>query len=390
MAGEEVDQRLDASMARLRWWFARGSEGTTLGALEGASSERRGAPDDRDRRAIALQLRAARGASPPPVAVLTPVRGAPDEVDMLAASLVQRAAQLLARLGDGASTSSASDEELTAFEAVVRTRGRPALRVENNIEAIDDRKHPESGLWRTFLNMHEARVLKAASATGAIMARDRSSNEPAQVRGTAWLVGPDQVLTNRHVLFPPSGMLLASRRSDEPTRARIRTNIEVVIDFAYDNGLSRKMIYEIEDIPFVAQEADPLDVAVLRVRAAAIDESPPVPLAISSDAAPPQYVYVLGHPGPVPKVPEDIMAVFGSPDGRKRVSVGRVLEIVDATDGVLWHDASTVGGYSGGCVLEFGKTGVAALHYHGHPVHGNRAFKAAALHAHPASRLWRE
>jgi hypothetical protein len=51
------------------------------------------------------------------------------------------------------------------------------------------------------------------------------------------------------------------------------------------------------------------------------------------------------------------------------------------------HDASTIGGYSGGCVLPFLTNEVVGLHYYGDPLTGNRAFTAAALRAHPVAKF---
>jgi endonuclease G len=82
-------------------------------------------------------------------------------------------------------------------------------------------------------------------------------------------------------------------------------------------------------------------------------------------------------------VPDDVRAVFGRPDGRKRVSFGKRLEGI-GRPGEIVYDASTVGGYSGGPVLGISDGMVAGLHYYGDPVGGNLAVTAATIRAHRA------
>jgi hypothetical protein len=58
--------------------------------------------------------------------------------------------------------------------------------------------------------------------------------------------------------------------------------------------------------------------------------------------------------------------------------------VMDGTpaSGEFLHDASTIGGYSGGCVLHVLNHEVRGLHYAGDPTYGNRAIGSAALRAH--------
>jgi V8-like Glu-specific endopeptidase len=101
----------------------------------------------------------------------------------------------------------------------------------------------------------------------------------------------------------------------------------------------------------------------------------------AENAEAPADLFVVGHPGLMLQVPNEVQAVFGNPDGRKRVSFGKRLG-AGGRIGVLGHDASTVGGYSGGPVVGIKGDGVAGLHYYGDPVNGNLAVTADALRAH--------
>jgi len=115
----------------------------------------------------------------------------------------------------------------------------------------------------------------------------------------------------------------------------------------------------------------------------------PNPLALMREEFDSDYLYVMGHPGRVAEAPEEVLAVFGAPDERKRVSFGELMDEDPQRSQELLHDASTIGGYSGGCVLGFRTREVAALHYWGDPVTGNRAFKMTALLAHEVGRFLR-
>jgi hypothetical protein len=210
------------------------------------------------------------------------------------------------------------------------------------------------------------------------------------VQGTAWLIAPDLAVTNRHVLFPSApGITLASRKAGDPTAARLKTNVDVTLDFAHDNGPARNLSYTIENIPFVSQDPDPVDIALLRVKpTAALRKPEPSPLQLAAQTGSFPYIYVIGHPASIPQVADKVMAVFGTPDERKRVSFGEIMQGQTPRTGELVHDASTIGGYSGGCVVSFDSPEVMALHYYGHPLSGNRAFTAQMLRSHTVSKFF--
>ncbi|MFN6978421.1 MAG: trypsin-like serine peptidase, partial [Gemmobacter sp.] len=197
---------------------------------------------------------------------------------------------------------------------------------------------------------------------------------PSWVQGTAVLIAPGLALTNRHVLFPPAGGLALARRYPGTTRAALKPSLDVVLDFAHDDGTpGRGPRLAVTGIAFVAAPADPVDAALLTVAGAV-----PAPLPVAADA-PPDDLYVIGHPGRMAGVPDDIWQVFGMPDERKRLSFGRLMAVLGQD---IVHDASTIGGYSGAAVSGFAAAEVCALHYWGDPEAGNRAITAAALRAH--------
>ena len=92
---------------------------------------------------------------------------------------------------------------------------------------------------------------------------------------------------------------------------------------------------------------------------------------------------MVGHPGLLSEIPEAVAAVFGKMDERKRLSFGLLMEDDDGTKPFILHDASTIGGYSGGGVYRFGSPWLEALHDWGDSVEGNRAIPASRLRGHP-------
>ena len=334
---------------------------------------RTGPPDQRDADAIARQLRLTATAD------LSGLTGDQAHLDRLAASLVEEAHAVVEALDAGASLGSFSDAQMVALESVMRTRGRPALAIEDDeLEALDDERHPGSGFWRIPVNDHEEQLLRVASAAGAVLVRDRAMGGASLVIGTAWLIAGDRVVTNRHVLLPPMGTALVDRTPQRSTEASLKPNIELVVDFAHQRGTARPATVAVVDVPFIAESADPIDVAVLRIAASPAGRTP---LRLTDAVPVSRQLFLVGHPGLLTAVPKDVQAVFGTPDGHKRVCFGEVLS-GDAAAGEVAHDASTIGGFSGACVQAFGGTGVSALHYYGDPIRGNRAVTSGALRAH--------
>jgi hypothetical protein len=351
------------------------------GATE-ATGGRAGPPDERDTAAIAAKLRQATDATPSALEAVGGLGIRRAASDSIAAMLVERARDAIGRLDNGASPGSLRADDLVALESVMNVRGRPALGIEGErIEALDDTKHPGSGFWRTLFNNHEDDLVATARATGAVMVRDVIAGGPAWVQGTAWLIAPGRVMTNRHVLFPPlDGVRLARRDAANRTQATMKSDYEVVIDFAYDTGPARVKRCTVTSVPYVSEAADPIDVAVLDI--ARQDDGAKSELTIATAGSKARQLYVVGHPGRMTDTPDEVLAVFGNPDGKKRVSFGEVMAPETPRPGELAHDASTIGGFSGGCVLAFGAPHVAGLHYYGDPLSGNRAITAAALRQH--------
>ncbi|MDF3886681.1 trypsin-like serine peptidase [Cupriavidus basilensis] len=341
-------------------------EGAT-GAQESMVT-RNGLPDDLDVKAIARRLIVSERA----------IGG--DEATGIATRLVQGANIAVAELDAGKPSWQLTDEQMIGMEAVLHVRGRPALRVlDDELESLS--QYPGAEIWKVAVDRHRQDIAAVCAATGAMHVRDSFLPDSPWVQGTAWMLAPDLAITNRHVLFPPHGGVALARRLPGSTAASMKRDYDVILDFSFDNGPPRPSTYKIVDVPFVSAEHDPVDAALLRIELSA--GNPIKPLAVSAESVfELERLFVVGHPGRTPVVPDDVRAVFGSPDERKRVSFGMAFAPSTEDPPELVHDASSFGGFSGGPVLGFLSTAVRALHYWGDAKLGNRAISSTALRRH--------
>lgn len=358
---------VDASTRRIQRLF--GEPGDIAGAGQGHESllMRQGQPGEADARAIERLLCQA------PLMLSDSERGG------IAQGLVNQARQALLELAGGTRPDLLQDGQRLGLEAIMQTRGRPSLRVlDDGIE--DLRLHPGAEVWQAVADLHQQAIFDACQSTAAVRVRDLQFSYSPWVQGSAWMVAPGLAMTNRHVLFPPGGRPLVAR-SAATAGARILASFEVTLDFAFQQATTQDRRYRVVGVPFVAADNDPVDVALLQIEH--ISGPQIAPLSLSRQ--PTQTIgqlYVVGHPGRVNALSDEIRCVFGDPDERKRVSFGQPLNGDVADAGELLHDASTIGGFSGGPVLAFLDSEVRALHYWGDPLAGNRAIAAQTLWQH--------
>jgi len=308
----------------------------------------------------------------------------PLEVKAAVAEVVSHAESALDRVAGGQSAAHLSDLEVASLEAIVRVTGRPAMRFpQGRVEM------PASGLgdndrWRVLVATARAKINHAAAAVGRV-AVELPGAAPVLI-GTAWRLGTDLVVTNRHVAMA----LVAD--PDAPCPAwRIDPAKPSTVDFASTDGAPAPQRFLITELVYCAAE-EPVDLAVLRLAGGG---SPlPAALSLGGAAEAGDEIYVIGHPYRA-RASTASSAVFGDADGLKRCSPGLVTRLDPATL-AFEHDCSTLGGNSGSCVLTISGHTVAGLHYAGLGVDAatgigsaNVALDLARLGAHPAAGLLR-
>ena len=358
---EDLAGRFELTGARVRALLGTGASDARPGRAESTSSVPN-APNEDDAHRIAARIRAHSG---------TPS----DAALIIAKELVAQAQTALGK-------KQLSETEAFALESVIYVRGRPALRVlGSRLEGLDH--FPGSELWQTFIADFEDVITAAASTTGAVFVDAPTTGNPRWLQGSAWLIAVDRVVTNRHILLPQTSERLITV-SDVERNARIRDGFRLDIEFSADDRTpAKRTTRTVTGVLYVSNETDPVDVAVLAIEPFA--DAPPLVLAKAGDAIP-ENLFVVGHPGLAMLVPDNVRAVFGNPDGKKRVSFGKLMAVMEAETQVL-HDASTIGGYSGAPVVGIRSGLVAGLHYYGDPNTGNIAVAAGALRKHPVSQF---
>lgn len=279
-------------------------------------------------------------------------------------------------------------EDRAALEAIVKLKGRPALRVDGGTISPAD---PLFGEWGgTFLMTDKLPLL--TSAVGRI-------DLDGEHIGTGFLVAPNLIMTNRHVL-------------------------EGIAEEVRGNGVSRwefakgSPTIDFSDLADAASKADILKVVAagpntisnvvnlshldLALMEIATPTSAPTPLTLvgkENATASRSELFTIGYPARPgtsamidPKtgqfsqeIANRLGAIFNFQYGRKYICPG----LIEATTGTLpddtngWvfaHDATTLGGNSGSCVVRLtGEFGVIGLHFAGAPLTANYAHSLAKV-----------
>lgn len=209
-------------------------------------------------------------------------------------------------------------------------------------------------------------------------------------KGTAFVVKEGLVLTNRHVLQE-----IAAKHAN----GRWQFLGEATLTFDSNPGVSRRRHFRIAEVVAAGPDAiDPrnvdynkLDFAILACDVAG--ESPfPMPLPLESDAdkiVERRPVFTIGYSGKPRSgtYADDVLArLFQHRYGVKRFAPGEIdrglgSSVTRTGETVFFHDATTLGGNSGSCVVDLGNDGrlVVGLHFAGQPKTANYAHSNARL-----------
>jgi hypothetical protein len=254
-----------------------------------------------------------------------------------------------------------SEDDTSALELIVLTVGRPALRYRNGRVETPPNRLGDNSRWFVLVAQERENIDRLSRSVGRI-----AYANGATVLGTGWRVGPDLIVTNRHV---------AKRLVVDPNAApetwKMDPNKRPFIDFAYTDETAGPLTFDLGGLEFCGA-ADNLDIAIIKVLPGNAALPPAISIDWSQSALGRQLpaigkfqgeeVYAVGHPYQ-PVGNQQTQGVFGSADGRKRWSPGLVTS-VDANRPVLLHDSSTLGGNSGSCIVVVGPAGHAAVGLH--------------------------
>jgi serine protease len=313
-----------------------------------------------------------------------------DAAGVIYGVLAQHARDALAILSKTRTTRGLSSSQRVSVEALIKLTGRPALRVKKGDIHYGD---PQIGTWREPLTLIQRDIPRLVASVGRI-------DLDGMHVGTGFVVAPSLVMTNRHVLeaiavplpgkVSPKSWALAQQG--------------VTIDFLCEHGSARSLLFAVTGVAYAGPtptndkdyvDFSNLDLALLSIEStagAAVAPPPPLPLLageIGSHTS--QDVLVIGYPGRPAQLPVDaegqtrqdvvdaLVRIFGLRYGVKYLSPGAITRQPGSVGGdrrgwVFAHDATTLGGNSGSCVIRYGpKPAIVGLHFAGQLEQANYA-----------------
>jgi hypothetical protein len=326
-------------------------------------------------------------------------------------AVLRQADAAMTKLGRERTEAILDRDDHVGLEAVIRLTGRPSILVKDGDLDLD-LTDPDLGPWQGTILLARESMKETIRSVGRI---DRGGFQI----GTGFVVAPGVVMTNRHVLQAIAHETQASTGGGHWIMLGGRSTI----DFAMEYGSARTSQFSITGIAYTGPAAigdtldvGKLDLALLLVERTNSDgEALPQPLPLTKDLAASQRmteVYMVGYPARPSALPagesgeelhlvDTLKRVFRMRYGFKRLALGSITHPLGQVpnDTVPWaigHDATTLGGNSGSCVVGLGDEGpVLGLHFGGIFFDYNLAHVFAAvptLLAAPAATLgltWR-
>ena len=258
--------------------------------------------------------------------------------------------------------------------AIILTTGRPVLFVRN-----DTFEKPESEVWQERLEKARDALEYAIKAVGRVELRNNPTYDWV---GTAWLVAPDIVVTNRHVanvfaIKQGNNFVFRANASRQYMRADINFKVEYQMPDVAEFKV--KEILHIEDDIQKPDGSTSPDIAFLRISDIGDSESPlatPIPLSNNSVESG-RNVAVIGYPARDSRNDSSVMdRIFGNVYNVKRLHPGQIMGV---TSNAITHDCSTLGGNSGSVVLDLNTGEALGLHFGGSYMEQNYAVPASII-----------
>jgi hypothetical protein len=272
------------------------------------------------------------------------------------ARVVGRGIDGLAKVADGRERELEADERF-GMQAIVLLEGRPAILIQGG-----DFLAPPQG-WSRLVDRRE-QIREVIARCGRI---EVNGHLNLDWLGTAFLVAPGALMTNRHV-----AQEFCARDRDS---WRFRPGITTRVDFLRELDSAAALEFEITEAIGVHERHD---LALLRVEGASGDgQALPAPLALAATEPEDLFerdVYVVGYPAWDSRrnEPEPIRRIFADVYNVKRLQPGKAVAY-STEHSAVQHDCSTLGGNSGSPVVELESNQVIGLHFGGRYGVGNYA-----------------
>ncbi|MER6917107.1 serine protease [Streptomyces sp. NPDC000594] len=266
----------------------------------------------------------------------------------------------LEKLADGRADEIGPDESF-GMEAIVLLEGRPAILVQGQDFPA------QQGDWAVLNGAREA-IRESIRRVGRV---EVDGHPSLDWLGTAFVVGPGAVMTNRHVAAEFSRESGAGWTFQEGMSARITPAEEY--HRPGEGGAGDGVAYRVTGVIGIHPE---LDLALLRIEPGGPGPAP-APFPVAADG--PQGltgrpVYCVGYPAYDGRrnEPAAMRRIFMDVYNVKRLQPGTVTDLLPGRT-VLTHDCSTLGGNSGSPVVDLQDHRVIGLHFGGRYGVGNYA-----------------
>lgn len=258
------------------------------------------------------------------------------------------------------------DEQFT-IEAIVIPDQRPVVNIVDGSYSID---HP---LWQ-HLSTDQTVRSRLASVIGSIGRIELPQHPSLPYGGTGFVVGPELVMTNRHVaeIFA-SGLGLRD--------LVFRPGLAAGIDFERELGDTTSTVLRVQAVEMIHPY---WDMALLRVDGLAGQVPLPLSLRDPQDLVGDDVVCV-GYPAFDPRNDLAVQnTVFGGVFNVKRLQPGKLngralTQSFGKRLSVATHDSSTLGGNSGSAIIDVATGHVVALHFSGRYLVANYGVASADL-----------
>lgn len=256
-------------------------------------------------------------------------------------------------------TDEIDEDEYFGVEAIVLLEGRPAILIQGQDFAS------QQGDW-AVLDGQRPGIRQSIARVGRV---EVSGHASLDWLGTAFLVSPDVVMTNRHV----AAEFTRADGAGWTFRDGMGARMDLAEELATAPGDS-SFEYRITEVVGIHPD---VDMALLRIAPTRNGAALPTPLAVAADPpadVPGRPVYVIGYPAADGRrnEPEAMRRIFMDIYNVKRLQPGTTTEM--ASDQLtVKHDCSTLGGNSGSPVFDLADHRVLGLHYGGRYGLGNFA-----------------
>lgn len=262
------------------------------------------------------------------------------------------------------------------LEAIIERFGRPVYLVQDRTFGPPPDDVPDSDEIDKRLQKARALIEPSIPSVGRVDLR----NHPSPWAGTGWMVAPGVVATNRHV-----AELFARQQGDEFAYKKNLNGREAkaTLDWYHEYGRPDESRFRVDEILWIEPD-ESFDVALLSIVDEGEDgEAPPEVLDLLDEdlgADVGRWVGVIGYPAQSPyNDMEDQQRIFDGIYDVKRLAPGQITSLAD--NGLLEHDATTLGGNSGSAVIDLESGKVAGIHFGGLEGKENYAVQAPRLAA---------